>query len=1068
MSTKTLRKRIALVAVSAMGFGLMSAAPSSAGVTDAADLGTITSSVPSIVRVNYTNLISLTHTDPGTETGGLGLAVLQQPSGSSISLETSNDTTGIGTTTVFNFNPTVAGSYVVRPYVEAVAGGTYDAGTDTLVGSNFTITVVGAPASFTFGSNVSTGPGGERSVAVNVLDSNGNATLLGSSFISLTVTDSTVATAAAVGTSTPATGVAASLTGTDSTIYISDADAGSTVTVSGLLSVAGTSAQTVTYTTVAQSTADVTDVTIATPAVGNFAATGSTAGARTYNSSLATSSFTATITGLTPGAAYKALIADTIAATDATITTTTPLADANGVGTVVITVPAGALTSETITLTVDKSNTAAGTKKTVVITYSTPAAAFSAANTSPVGGNGVNFTAGNTAKTITATIQDQYGQAIAGSYATASYTTVPAGVTGPTIANAAANASGVATLSTTLPSTAGTYVITVTARTSAGVAIGTTSTITYLVTASGGPGALAISSGVNTATNSYAVTSDDNGSIAFTGAAAAYAVAGTQTTGDYTTIVVNVKNDAGANVEYATVTATPGAGVYVNSAATATALKDFNAAGDLSVVTDTNGNATFYVVGTVVGTSSITFSVGSSSVSGSFFTVLHALDNAVGRTIALGSGTIANTSGAVNQVSATVRDIWGNVVPGVSLTGSVTGAAGRFTGGGRSATVVTDASGVAIFEVTSTTIESGSGTLTVTGSTAAAGSGTIANILSGDLTTNLASLTASPVASASAAITVTLPAVATATLDSIAATLAAMIAQAAADRSAADAAATAAATAATAAAATAAAQDLKIAALQAALDAAATVAATNAAAAAAAATAAATTASTNAAVAATTASTNAATIAAAIAAAQAAAVAAADIAAETAAEAVDAARDAEAAAKAAEEAADLATAAAEQAGEDAVAAAQKAEDAALEAVDAGMNAYDAATGATEAAELAESAAIQAGEDVLAAIAESADAAALAADLASEATAEAIDAATAAGDAASAAGEAADAAIAAAQDAADAANAATAAAQEASDAVAALATQVTTMMSDMKKQITALTNLVIRIQKKVEA
>jgi hypothetical protein len=33
MSTKTLRKRIALVAVSAMGFGLLSAAPSSAAVT---------------------------------------------------------------------------------------------------------------------------------------------------------------------------------------------------------------------------------------------------------------------------------------------------------------------------------------------------------------------------------------------------------------------------------------------------------------------------------------------------------------------------------------------------------------------------------------------------------------------------------------------------------------------------------------------------------------------------------------------------------------------------------------------------------------------------------------------------------------------------------------------------------------------------------------------------------------------------------------------------------------------------------------------------------------------------
>jgi len=47
-------------------------------------------------------------------------------------------------------------------------------------------------------------------------------------------------------------------------------------------------------------------------------------------------------------------------------------------------------------------------------------------------------------------------------------------------------------------------------------------------------------------------------------------------------------------------------------------------------------------------------------------------------------------------------------------------------------------------------------------------------------------------------------------------------------------------------------------------------------------------------------------------------------------------------------------------------------------------------------------------------------------------------------------------------------AATAAAQDAADAVAALATQVSEMMDAMKKQITALTNLVIKIQKKVKA
>jgi trimeric autotransporter adhesin len=73
--------------------------------------------------------------------------------------------------------------------------------------------------------------------------------------------------------------------------------------------------------------------------------------------------------------------------------------------------------------------------------------------------------------------------------------------------------------------------------------------------------------------------------------------------------------------------------------------------------------------------------------------------------------------------------------------------------------------------------------------------------------------------------------------------------------------------------------------------------------------------------------------------------------------------------------------------------------------------------------------------------------------AADAAAEATDAANAATDAANAAAEAAD--------------AATAAAQDAADAVAALQHQFQ-QWSCSKKQITALTNLVIKIQKKVKA
>jgi hypothetical protein len=83
-----------------------------------------------------------------------------------------------------------------------------------------------------------------------------------------------------------------------------------------------------------------------------------------------------------------------------------------------------------------------------------------------------------------------------------------------------------------------------------------------------------------------------------------------------------------------------------------------------------------------------------------------------------------------------------------------------------------------------------------------------------------------------------------------------------------------------------------------------------------------------------------------------------------------------------------------------------------------------------------------------------DAAATNASAATDAAAEATDAANAATDAANAAAEAAD--------------AATAAAQDAADAVAALSAQVATLISGLKSQLTALTNLVIKIQKKVKA
>ena len=83
------------------------------------------------------------------------------------------------------------------------------------------------------------------------------------------------------------------------------------------------------------------------------------------------------------------------------------------------------------------------------------------------------------------------------------------------------------------------------------------------------------------------------------------------------------------------------------------------------------------------------------------------------------------------------------------------------------------------------------------------------------------------------------------------------------------------------------------------------------------------------------------------------------------------------------------------------------------------------------------------------------------DVVNTTSSDSVDAANEATDAANAATDAANAA-------AEAADAATAAAQDAQAAVAALASQVADLIAGIKAQITALTNLVIKIQKKVKA
>jgi len=163
MSTKTLRKRIALVAVSAMGFGLMSAAPSSAAV-DEAGVGYITAislAKTSATSSGINNEVTVTATAtfpiqaaPGTgdtQTIEFRGALISTPSNGAVSVAMANGTVptaDAGTavaqaasgnkhtftyaattaltaaktgTFLAKFTPTVAGTYVLRVWQDARA-----------------------------------------------------------------------------------------------------------------------------------------------------------------------------------------------------------------------------------------------------------------------------------------------------------------------------------------------------------------------------------------------------------------------------------------------------------------------------------------------------------------------------------------------------------------------------------------------------------------------------------------------------------------------------------------------------------------------------------------------------------------------------------------------------------------------------------------------------------------------------------------------------------------------------------------------------------------------------------
>jgi hypothetical protein len=931
MSTKTLRKRIALVAVSALGFGLLSAAPSSATVTQStaltasgigrdaygmtmtftgnAAIGTGSAWTQEYAHYRFISSTAapLDSTNPIAVTTGqvaLGLYVGSSATAAEVAARNKGTVDLAHTGTGINLRP---GVYTFLAWVNTTDSSSQAAPGVSDPSVRYTVTVAGAPASITLTSpaaSVAASATTNAAYVATVKDANGVNTLLGASetitvraayTVGAVVIDTTtaragssLATSATTGTAlTSSNAVASGAAGYINNWSFALANSlatSTTVAVAGAGLITGITGASSTLTTISVSYPTSVDVSSGT----TFSDTAITIGVGSGATLTAPVAQTAATTGYAVtastvhglSATFRAIgtAADTFDYTIAALSTTTPLPTGVTVGTYT-TAAVGSTTLYTnFTVTATAATSGSGYKVTIPfsattnivfnVTYAAPTVS------STLGTVVMTPTSGDSAKaligsavTVTATVKDQFGKAFAGANVVWSANTRK---TTNLASNASTDALGQSSYSyTDTVATAGseTFNANVSAPTATTTLQGSTS--------------VAFGLAASVAVTTLTVTSNK---------AAA-------TTGNLVDAVIIET----ATVKDSSNTALRGIPVTMSISANGYAVSTV-----LTAWSNSSGQVVMEFAGKTVGTATVTVTAGDKTATDAIVVIT---STAKSRAITLSDATVAITGGDTKKITATVRDGYGNAVEGQSLTVSYAGTAGRVAavGGVIGSTGSTDEDGNLIIDITAALTESGTGTLTVAGTMGDASAATVL--------LNVDGVTALPakVASATTAATIT-------------ASNAAALADAAANKSILD----AIAAIATKAAADKAESDAKIKLLE-----------------------------------------------AQIAATQAAAVAAAEAAADAAAEAIDAGNNAYDSANAATDAADAATAAAQQAGEDAVAAAeaagaaaveaaQSAQDAAAEATDAATAATDAANAAAEAAD-ASTAAAQDAADAVAAL-----------------------------------------------------------------------------------------------------
>ena len=987
MSTKTTFKRIALVAVASLGFGVLSSvAPASA----TAATGTVTPVSVSMTGANLDEspyaMVSWTTTSALTTNDTVTVSLTSAPSAAAMVRIIAN--TSIGATRGTSISDGAGTDSLAETTPQSIAATAFDAGATAAVGIqvdtagfyagtittttggvtnntvSFSFTTRGKAASFTTAVSAATvSPSGTSTLTVTLLDAAGNVTqpTMVDSFGITATSGAYAGSATALSIATAAAPAASNLyDGTAAIVYTagSTADTAATLTVTPRGTLGALAAQTATVTTdatvVFTTTADA-DIAFTVTAPVDAAAVAGTVdgGDRAQSVRTGSSAITVGITNATASKTLRFKITASAGTVDG-VAFTTPVyknitTTSTGTGSVSFTLGGGALLNNA-TATVEQVDVVnasinpdgAGSTMDIVITQAN--AAVSAATLS-MGIAGSIVRSLGTVTSVAVTVKDQFEGNLGAGWTIRAYRGSVSAAnllsTGQTDAAGLATVS-VSPLATVVSGGSETYVYTadypgVTQITTASessknltVTYTTTGGITSLSTAiSGTTGATTpvTDTTLASAVTIYpAIVVPTDGSANDAVGDSIYTVSTAAVTGTGTAEVITLASDATAN-NTSTYTATAGAFVSTTASTAWSA--------GLSTVTVAEG-ASVYVFATMTGLHTITVTSGGKTVLIKFWAYNLATDYYTVSAVADAS-TLKPSSNAV--VTLTVKDIFGNVVDAADglLTATAAGKV-RLAGQALSQSLNTTAAGTSAFTIIGDST-AGEGTITIAPTSTGAQAWATAYVAPTGA--------AAPVKSATVTITVEGAPAKSAELLAIEA----IAAKAAADK---------------------AESDAKIAALEAQIAA------------------------------------NKATTDAAIAAAQAASVAAAEAAA----------------------------------------------DAAAEAIDAGNNAFDAATSAGEAADAATAAAEQAGEDATAAATAAGEAAVAAAEAAQEAAAEATDAANAATDAANASAEAAD--------------AATAAAQDAADAVAALSTQVSEMITALKKQITALTNLVIKIQKKVKA